>query len=73
MATRAKKSLGAGAGDDPRIVNVININGTPYSIGDLRKADFSSVEDPKASVKSLQAWAINLNNILRGFSQSSDS
>lgn len=72
MATRAKKSLGAGAGDAPRIVNVININGSNYSLGDLRHADFSSLEDPKASVKSIQAWAISLNNILRDSAQQAE-
>lgn len=39
----------------------------------FRTADFAELEDPKASVKSIQAWAINLNNILRGFSQPSGS
>lgn len=55
--------------ENPKVMNFLNINGMTLSLGDLRKADFSSVEDPKASVKSIQAWAIQLNNILRGFSQ----
>ena len=55
--------------DAPHRVNSLIINGVAYSLGDLRKSDFSQLEDPKASVKSLQAWAIQLNNILRGFAQ----
>lgn len=57
--------------DAPAIVNFLSINGMTLSLGDLRKADFSAIEDPKASVKSIQAWAIQLNNILRGFSENS--
>jgi hypothetical protein len=53
-------------------MNFLNINGMTLSLGDLRKSDFSAVEDPKCSVKSLQTWAIQLNNILRGFSQAQE-
>lgn len=53
----------------PREMNFITINGMTFSLGDLRKADFSQLQDPKASVKSIQAWAIQVNNILRGFSE----
>ena len=55
--------------DVPKVVNCFNINGTAFSLGDLRKSDFRAIEDPKASVKSIQAWAIQINNILRGFEQ----
>ena len=55
--------------DAPKVMNFLSINGLNLSLGDLRKSDFSSIENPKASVKSLLAWAISLNNILRGFSQ----
>ena len=71
MATKSTKSAGVKSAkrDAPKVMNFFNINGSLYSLGDLRKADFSSLEDPKASVKSLQAWAIQVSNILRGFSQ----
>jgi hypothetical protein len=52
----------------PQVMNFLNINGMTLSLGDLRKADFSEIEDPKASVKSIQEWAIQVSNILRGFS-----
>ena len=68
MATKATSSKKAKK-DTPKVMNFFQINGTTFSLGDLRKADFSLVENPKASVKSIQAWAIQLNNILRGFSQ----
>ena len=57
--------------DTPQVMNFLNINGMTLSLGDLRKADFSGLEDPKASVKSIQAWATQLNTILRGFAQES--
>ena len=68
MATKAagKKS---GKRDTPRVVNFLTVNGSVYTLGDLRKVDFSALENPKASVKSIQAWAIQLSDILRGFSQ----
>ena len=50
-------------------MNFLTINGMTLSLGDLRKADFAALEDPKASVKSIQAWAIQLNTILRGFAE----
>ena len=68
-----KKRASTRSDGSPRTVNVLNINGNLYSLGDLRKADFSALEDPKASVKSIQAWAKNLNNILRGFSLEGNS
>lgn len=55
--------------DAPQEMNFLTINGMTLSLGDLRKADFSQLQDPKASVKSIQAWAIQLNNILRGFAE----
>ena len=57
--------------DTPKPVNFLNINGIALSLGDLRKADFSAITDPKASVNSLREWAIQLNNILRGFAEGS--
>ena len=57
--------------DAPQTMNFLNINGMILSLGDLRKADFSELQDPKASVNSLKNWAIQLNNILRGFAQES--
>ena len=66
MSAKSGKSLRAGG--TPQTVNVLNINGNLFSLGDLRKADFSSVEDPAASVKSLVAWAKQLNRILKGIS-----
>lgn len=53
----------------PKVMNFFTIKDTTYALGDLRKSDFATLEDPKASVKSIQAWAIQLNNILRGFSE----
>lgn len=67
MANKTTKKKVASR-ENPRVMNFLNINGMTLSLGDLRKADFSALEDPKCSVKSLQAWAIELNNILRGFS-----
>lgn len=55
--------------DAPREMNFLTINGMTLSLGDLRKADFSQLHDPKASVKSIQNWAIQLSNILRGFAE----
>lgn len=71
MATRATKSASAKGTkrDTPKVMNFFQINGTTFSLGDLRKTDFSQIQDPSASVKSIQAWAIQLNNILRGFEQ----
>ena len=68
MSTKASSSKSAKR-DTPKVMNFFKVNGTVFSLGDLRKADFSEIEDPKASIKSLQAWAIALNNILRGFAQ----
>ena len=68
MATKTAEKKSAKR-DAPKIMNFLTINGSVYTLGDLRKTDFSALEDPKASVKSIQAWAIQLNNILRGFSQ----
>lgn len=68
MSTKASSSKSAKR-DTPKVMNFFKVNGTVFSLGDLRKADFSGIEDPKASIKSLQAWAIELNNILRGFAQ----
>lgn len=56
--------------DATPIANFLNIGSVTYALGDLHKADFSSLEDPAASVKSIQAWAIALNNILRGTEES---
>ena len=55
--------------DVPQVMNFLNINGMTLSLGDLRKADFSELKNPQASVKSIQAWAVQLNNVLRGFAQ----
>ena len=71
MAGKSEKK-NAQKRDAPHIMNFLNINGMHMSLGDLRKADFSELEDPKASVKSLQAWAIQLSNIVRGFSKSQE-
>ena len=64
--TESKKSQKR---DAPREMNFLTINGMTLSLGDLRKADFAQLHNPKASVKSIQAWAIQLSNILRGFSE----
>ena len=67
---RTKNTTSTARDNTPKVTNFINIDGMVLSLGDLRKADFSQIEDPKASVNSLKAWAIQLNNILRGFAQS---
>jgi hypothetical protein len=59
----------AGARDNPVPLNFITINGMTLSLGDLRKEDFSSIQNPKASVKSIQDTLIALLNVLRGFSE----
>lgn len=55
--------------DAVNIANFLNINGMTISLGDLRKADFSQIADPKASVKSCQETLIAILNVLRGFSE----
>lgn len=47
-------------------VNHIRIGNVTYNLGDLRKADFDGIPDPKASVKSCQTTLIAILNILRG-------
>lgn len=69
---RAAKSKSAKRDTPPKVMNFFQINGTTFSLGDLRKSDFSQIDDPKCSVKSIQTWAIQLNNILRGFAQQSE-
>ena len=68
MSTKSTEKK-SGKRDNPRIMNFLTVGGMTLSLGDLRKADFSALQDPKASVNSLKTWAIQLNNILRGFSQ----
>ena len=73
MASKKREALCSGGvsprtGGTPQTVNVLNINGNLYSLGDLRKADFSDLEDPNATVKSIVAWAKQLNMILKGIS-----
>lgn len=55
--------------DAPKSMNFLTINGMTLSLGDIRKTDFSELHNPKASVKSIQAWAIQLSNILRGYAE----
>ena len=70
MAAAKAKNRKGGRRDTPTLIaNFLNINGSSYVLGDLHKSDFSEIDDPKASVKSLQEWAISINNILRGFAQ----
>lgn len=66
MATKRTAVKKSEKRDAPNIINFFNVNGITYALGDLRKADFSMLDDPKASVNSLREWAIQLNNILRG-------
>ena len=66
MSGKSGKSLRTGG--TPQTVNVLNINGNLFSLGDIRHAEFSSLEDPVASVNSLLAWAKALNRILKGIS-----
>ena len=67
MATRRNLDKKGTKRDVPNIMNFFNINGMTYSLGEVRKSEFAAIEDPKASVKSIQAWAIQVSNILRGF------
>ena len=64
MSGKSGKSLRTGG--TPQTVNVLNINGNLFALGDIRHAEFSSLEDPVASVNSLLAWAKALNQILKG-------
>ena len=73
MATKRTAEKKSVKRDAPPIMNFFNINGITYALGDLRKADFSALEDPDASVKSLRAWAIQLNNILRSSVQEANN
>ena len=59
--------------DNPAPLNFITINGMTLSLGDLRKADFSSIPNPKASVNSLTETMTAILDILRGFSEGSDA
>ena len=68
MASESKDNE-KGVRDAPKIMDFLTIGGNTYSLGNLRKSDFSSLEDPKASVISIQQWAIQLNNILKGISE----
>ena len=68
MASKTTKRKVASR-ENPKVMNFLNINGMTLSLGDLRKADFSLLQDPKCSVKSLQTWAIQVSNILRGFAE----
>lgn len=67
MASKRSLSKKSSHRDTPQIMNFFQVNGMTYSLGDIRKADFSALGNPKASVKSIQDWAIQLSNILRGF------
>ena len=62
----AARSVGAKRDTAAKIVNFLNIDGINVSLGDIRKSEFASVEDPAASVKALVAWAKEINKILRG-------
>ena len=64
--TKRKKS----ARDAVHIANYLEINGLRLALGDLRKADFSAISNPKASVKSCQETLIAILDVLRGFSES---
>lgn len=55
--------------DVPQAMNFLTINGMTLSLGNIRKEDFSKLHNPKASVKSIQAWAVQVSNILRGYSE----
>ena len=46
---------------------------TTLEVGDLFSADFQDLEDPAASVKSIVAWAKQLNRILKGISEVTDA
>lgn len=50
-------------------VNFLTVNGVTLSLGDIRKADFSQISNPKASVKSIQETLISILDVLRGFSE----
>jgi len=50
-------------------VNFLTIGGLTVSLGDIRKSDFSSIRNPKASVKSCQDTLIAILDVLRGFSE----
>ena len=50
-------------------VNFLTIGGLTVSLGDIRKSDFSSIKNPKASVKSCQDTLIAILDVLRGFSE----
>ena len=65
--TSSKK---ASARTGPLPTNFININGLLLSLGDLRKADFSQIKNPKASVISCQKTLIEILDVLRGFAES---
>lgn len=69
MARRSTKRALIEKKEAPKNVNFLTINGLTLSIGDLRKVDFQSLEDPKSSVNSLVAWAKKVNAILKGVSE----
>ena len=73
MCKRSSKSKSAVRDGTVQPVNFITINGMTLSLGDLRKADFSSIPNPKASVNSLKETVTAILDILRGFSEGSNA
>lgn len=69
MCRKTTKRKSSKRDSPPLPVNFITINGMTLSLGDLRKVDFSSIHDPKASVKSLQETMVALLGVLRGFAE----
>ena len=54
----------------PQRVVKISVGSQQWSLGDLFKADFANIHDPKASVKSIQETLILVLNVLRGMEDS---
>lgn len=73
MCKRSSKSKSVARDGTVQPVNFITINGMTLSLGDLRKADFSSIPNPKASVNSLKETVTAILDILRGFSEGSNA
>ena len=53
----------------PQRVVKITVGSQTWDLGDIFKADFANISDPKCSVKSVQETLVAVLNVLRGYSE----
>lgn len=68
MATKRKSSSKRDAA--PKVVNTLVIDGVTYSLGNLRKTDFSSLSHADTSIKSNTAVINQIVDLLKGVAAS---